>query len=44
MAYHSWEGNLSYRSMSLDPLVWHGDVPALQGPSRVPQKKPAAGT
>ncbi len=41
MTYHAWEhGPGSYRSMSLDPLVWNGDVPYLLGPSRWPQPVP----
>ena len=44
MTYHSWEGGLSYRSMSIDPLTWHGDTPVLAGDPRAPRKKPAAGT
>jgi len=42
MTYHSWaKGPGSYRSMSVDPLVWNGDVPYLLGPSRWPQPAPA---
>lgn len=41
MVYHAWErGPYSYRSMLIDPLVWHGDVPYLLGPSRWPQAAP----
>jgi beta-xylosidase len=41
MVYHMWaKGPGSYRSMSLDPLVWNGDIPALIGPSRRPQPGP----
>lgn len=42
MAYHAWEkGSNSYRSMSVDPLVWNGEVPYLLGPSRWAQPAPA---
>ena len=42
MAYHAWEhGPGSYRSTSVDPLVWNGDVPYLLGPSRWAQPAPA---
>ena len=40
MLYHSWEGNLAYRSTSADMLEWFGDVPALRGPSRATQPVP----
>ncbi len=44
MLYHSWEpgvnGGKRYRAMSLDPLVWNGDVPYLLGPSRWLQPAP----
>jgi beta-xylosidase len=41
MVYHAWEhGPHTYRSMSIDPLVWNGDVPYLLGPSRWPQPVP----
>lgn len=42
MAYHMWaKGPGSYRSTSVDPLVWNGDVPYLLGPSRWAQPAPA---
>lgn len=42
MTYHSWaKGPGSYRSVSMDPLVWNGDVPYLLGPSRWAQPAPA---
>ena len=41
MAYHSWgKGPHSYRSMSIDPLIWNGDVPYLLGPSKWEQTAP----
>jgi beta-xylosidase len=41
MAYHYWaKGPGSYRAMSIDPLVWDGDIPYLLGPSRWPQPAP----
>jgi beta-xylosidase len=32
MFYHSWENNLAYRSMSVEPLTWVGGVPVLRTP------------
>ena len=43
MLYHSWENNLTYRSMSLDRLDWNGDVPVLRGPSRIAHPAPSGG-
>ncbi len=41
MAYHSWaHGPHTYRSMSIDPLHWDGDVPVLGGPSHTPKPDP----
>jgi beta-xylosidase len=42
MFYHSWENHLAYRSMSVDQLIWNGDVPVLRGPSRVAQAAPTS--
>jgi GH43 family beta-xylosidase len=44
MLYHSWEGNLSYRSLSADRIEWDGGVPVLRGPSRALQPVPVAPT
>jgi beta-xylosidase len=38
MLYHSW--GPGYRTMSLDELVWEGEVPVIRGPDRVPQPLP----
>ena len=41
LAYHSWEkGPGSYRSMSLDQVLWDKNGPKLQGPTRTPQPVP----
>ena len=39
LMYHSWDPTVSYRWVSIDPLDWDGDKPALRGPSR--QSEPA---
>lgn len=40
--YHSWESDLSYRSLTADRIECEGDVPVLRGPSRASQPAPAA--
>ncbi len=40
LMYHSWDPTVSYRWVSVDPLDWDGDKPALRGPSRQPELSP----
>jgi arabinan endo-1,5-alpha-L-arabinosidase len=40
MAYHSWDPLVSSRWMQIDPLMWEGDTPVINGPKRSPQSIP----
>ncbi len=39
MLYHAWSPG-GYRNMSIDPLIWQGDVPVVAGPNRAPEPAP----
>lgn len=38
--YHAWNKSVRYRSLRIDPLVWQGDVPTVQGTNGVPEPMP----
>ena len=40
IVYHSWDPTFNYRWLQIDPLLWEGDAPKVDGPHRSPEPKP----